>query len=154
MADTQGARRRLYIFIIPLLVAGFLAVSAAGSQAGPIYSFTKIADTSTGFTFLIGGTDISESGRVAFEGKLSSGENALMTGLPGELTTIASTGSIFRSLSQFSINNSGTVAFRGSLTSGGAAISVGSGGALTRIVDTVTPPPFFPAFDPRSLSRV
>ena len=107
----------------------------AASEALASFSFTKIADTHSGFTSVSSGAAINDSGTVAFFATPSAGTQGIYTSSRGAITKIVNKdhlSSLFNNNmvvfgQTLNINNNGTVAF---LASEGR----GSAGAATRLL--------------------
>ena len=123
-----------------LALAGLLGfVLAERSSAGTI-TFTRIAETTGGFSRLGLAPAINSSGQVAFYARIDSGGEGIFVGSGGPLTTIVEPGALFWFPSGnplISINNSGSVAFPAFLSSGVAGVYTGSGGPISTVADTL-----------------
>ena len=139
--------------ILGVMLGLCLTSSIAAGQARA-YTFTKIADTSDGYSsfgrglsegrwpvgipndhheprFNQHGISINWHGEVAFVGNLDASGQAILTGDGNNLNTIAETGFLFNSFGQgLSINADGTVAFFASPagTTGHQSIYTSTGG--------------------------
>ncbi len=108
----------------------------SGRAIAANFTFTKIADTTDGFSSFFDAPALNDKGTVAFSGTLSNGSTGVFTGSGSVITPIAVSGtsSNFQSvLSNPSINNAGTVAFGASTDRRNVGIFTGSGNGLTTI---------------------
>ncbi len=112
-----------------LLLPALLLTVATPSEA---YTFTKIADTTNGFTFAADRLPaINAAGTVAFRGA-RAGQEGIFTGTGGSsVTAVAGAGTAFSAFGLPAIAADGTVAFPAFLTAGGEGVFSGAGGATT-----------------------
>src|SRR5262249_31036786 len=101
------------------------------------YSFTLIADNTgdiSGFPFV---PAINRDGTVVLNAVYQSGQQAILTGDGGDLTTVVATGDLFSNLDGTpTINDSGAVAHRGTLTAGGKMVFTARDGKVIPIART------------------
>lgn len=132
----------------------------SGAHAQVVYTFTNVADTSSGSQFANlghftlgdqGAPALNNVGTVAFWAVTNAGATGLFTKNGSTVTTIADTTTIISggtitsfdngaAIGRPSINDAGRVAFQATLTGGTATsgIFAGSGGTPTTIADTTT----------------
>ena len=101
------------------------AISFSSAQAVD-YTFTKIADTSGGLSYIYTPV-LNESGDMVFSAEQSGGGQVLYSYSGGLLTTVVETTSVI---------DSGVVSFRATLDAGGAGIYTYDGGTIATVADT------------------
>lgn len=130
-----------------ILTLGLLLVLPAAGEATS-YTFTKIAETSsgsTGFAFF-DSASINDGGTVAFSAVLNSRESGIFTGDGTVVSSVADTTGPLSALGPPSISNGGMVAFWVRFDTGDIGISRGDGTTLTSIADSRGPFNFFGVF--------
>ncbi len=107
----------------------------SGRAIAANFTFTKIADTTDGFSSFFDAPALNDKGTVAFSGTLSNGITGVFTGSGSVITPIAISGDTFQSvLTNPAINTAGTVAFEASTDSPrNVGIFTSSGNGLTTI---------------------
>lgn len=119
--------------IVGLALINFTAARSIAAD----FTFTKIADTTDGFSSFFNAPAINDSGIVAFSATLNNGSTGVFTGSGGATTPFALSGEdpSFRSvITNPVINNAGTVAFGASTnTSGNVGVFTSSGTSATPI---------------------
>ena len=118
--------------------AGGLLASAAligSAQAAPVtYSFTKIASTNDGYTFLDNTASINNNGEVAFWARPEGiSEGIIYVYRGGGIQEVVPASGIIDSPS---INDDGVVAYRAFLSGGGQAINKSDGTTVTEVANT------------------
>lgn len=145
-------------FTVRTAVALGLSLLSMGEASA--YTFTKIADTTSGSysSFLGIPPAINNKGTVVFFAKLDGEREGVFTGNGTTTTTIADTSGVFSSFSSYpSINDAGTVAFAASLNDGidgEIPSSVGiftSNGTTVNTITTIRPQGFNSKYDYISL---
>jgi hypothetical protein len=108
------------------------------------YTFTRIADTQTGFATLSCCPRLNDSGVVVFSGTTPDGTTGVFTGSGGPTTTIADS-SAFLSFgagqgadASPAINGYGVVAFTGTRVGGVQGVFTGDGESVMTIADSTT----------------
>jgi hypothetical protein len=139
------------------VLAAWVSLST-GAHAGSVWSFTKVADTSTAVpggsgTFTDFGAPSLNNGAVAFQGYGGPSDTlpGIFTGTAGgPVSAVADTNttapgdtSKFSSFEQPSIDAAGNVAYVGVLADGNQGVYARAGGTLGLIADTHTATPGF-----------
>lgn len=114
------------------LLAGAFLAAAVAARAATTYTYTNIADTSATYSSFAGSpVGINQSGLVVFRAQLAAGGEGIFVGNGGAVTTIATSGSPYRTfVNAPSINDAGEVAFTAQTVDGGTGVFVGSGGPV------------------------
>lgn len=125
-----------------ILIAVSLIFAPTLVEAAP-YSFVKIADNAGPIRFFgaPAGADlsISNSGAVAFQAGLDDGNQAVMVGSGGGLTTIADSTGAFRFFGSPSINGAGQVVFHAAFDSGGTGLFLANGSTISPLFTSLPP---------------
>lgn len=124
--------------ILQYLIASTLLLGVPLAQhhaeGAPTYRFTEIADTLGPLANLDEDPSINSNGTVTFRAFLDNGQQAILVGTGGPLTTIAdSSGPLTGFGVAPMINANGTVAFAANVKAGGDGIFFGSGGSLSTV---------------------
>lgn len=125
---------RLRFTIVGLTLGSFTTVKTLAAD----FTFTKIADTTDGFSSFFTAPALNNNGTVAFSGTLGDGSTGIFTGSGGAITPLAVSGgttpSFLSVLTNPAINNADTVAFGASIDSPkNVGIFTSSGKGLTTI---------------------